>query len=97
MVRYIREIDTGNEPAGFVINILSRKVSVWSVIRDGMVIIGMSDWDKREWRRFVIIIVQNIKIEISTQNNFVITILEIILSSSDNLSMKSIAFVLRGL
>ena len=44
-----------------------------------------------------IIIVQNIKVEISTQNNFVKPFPEIILSSSDNLAMKSTAFALGGL
>ena len=39
-------------PFGWFINILSIKVSVWLMIRDGLVIIGMSDWQVRELRRF---------------------------------------------
>ena len=39
-------------PFGWFINILSIKVAVWLVIRDGLVIIGMSDWEVRELRRF---------------------------------------------
>ena len=55
---------------GFVINILSIKDAVWSVIQNGMVIISMRDWDKREKKVqcvFVTIIVQNIKIEITPE------------------------------
>ena len=37
---------------GLFINILSIKVAVWLVIRDGLVIIGMSDREVRELRRF---------------------------------------------
>ena len=37
---------------GWLINILSITVAVWLVIRDGLVIIGKSDWDVRELRRF---------------------------------------------
>ena len=37
---------------GWFTNILSIKVAVWLVIRDGLVIIVMSDWDMRELRRF---------------------------------------------
>ena len=39
-------------PFGWFINILSINVAVWLVIRDGLVIIGMSDWDERKLRRF---------------------------------------------
>ena len=39
-------------PFGWFINILSIKVAVWLVIRDGLVIIGMSYSDVRELRRF---------------------------------------------
>ena len=37
---------------GWFINILSIKVAVWLVIRDGLVIIGMSDCEVRELRMF---------------------------------------------
>ena len=35
-------------PFGWLINILSIKVAVWLVIRDGLVIIGMNDCEVRE-------------------------------------------------
>ena len=37
---------------GWFMKILSIKVAVWLVIRDSLVIIGMSDWEVRELRRF---------------------------------------------
>ena len=36
---------------GWFINILSIKVAVWLVIRDGLVLIGMNDWEVRELKR----------------------------------------------
>ena len=65
-------------PFGLVINILSIKVAVWSVIKDGLYNYQCQRLrhERIEKGQFVIviIIVQNIKTEISTQNNFVITI-----------------------
>ena len=37
------EIIPDTNPFGWFINILSIKVDVWLVIRDGLIIIGMSD------------------------------------------------------
>ena len=73
MVSYIRDKKTGNELVWLCREYVYIKVAVSSVIRDGLVIIGMRDRDIGELRRlntyvFFIMIVQNIKIEISTQN-----------------------------
>ena len=79
MVRYIRDKNTGDEPVCLVIYvyIICQSWSVVSYLRR----FGnyrnerlRHERIKKVQRVFVIIIVKNIKIEISTQNNFVITI-----------------------
>ena len=99
MVRYITDKNTGNEPVWFGHkHIIYQSYSLVRYSRRfGNYL--YEGWGHERIKKvqcvFVIIIFENIKIEISTQNNFVITIsINNTYSSSHNLYINSIALAL---